>query len=118
MKEILDRIATDLGKYIFEILKSIPDLPENRPANAPDESQYEVKEGFRDPIEDFILSNGIECLEKQMKLSGHESIEEFLEEQRLIMQMYKKISTKINMYDTDMDIDIVKPETLKRNRLE
>jgi len=117
MKEILDRIATDLGKYIFEILKSIPNLPENRPVNAPDESQYEVKEGFRDPIEDFILSNGIECLEEQIKLSGHESIEEFLEEQRMIIEMYKERFTKEDSDDRE-DIDIVKPETLKKTRLE
>jgi len=117
MKEILDQVATDLGKYIFEILKSIPDLPENRPANAPDESQYEVKEGYRDPIEDFILSNGIECLEEQIKLSGHESVEEFLEEQRMIMEMYKDRFSKTDSDDRE-DIDIVKPETLKRSRLE
>jgi len=110
MKEILDQVATDLGKYIFEILKSIPDLPENRPANAPDESQYEEKEGYKDPIEDFIMSNGLDCLKEEMRESGCNSIEEFLEQQRSLMDMYS-----IGEPSPDVPIN---PKSLTRNELE
>lgn len=44
----LEQIAPeeDLGKYVFELLKSTPKFPAAKPSNGPDESQYQEVKGY------------------------------------------------------------------------
>jgi hypothetical protein len=137
---ILEQVAsnTTLREYIFNLLKSTPKFPKKMPLDGPDESQYQITEGYNkgiweesqriplaselsqfqslgdhgnyiggdsfwihkinesleivpqdEPVAEFIKANGLELLQEEIRESGSNSLEEFLQLQHALIESFK-----------------------------